>query len=119
MIHTFIFIHHYITGGIHESDLVVCPEGEWADHPESESPHWSAVRWQGLVIALRLPRAFRRAQMVLHLVKPEPDRLELHARSESDRTIGDACWEVRPGDSAFGRTFEEWQALAEGPHEVS
>jgi hypothetical protein len=57
--------------------------------------------------------------MTIYLTKPD-GRVILMARAEGDNgMIGDALWEVRPGESAFGRTHAEWSALPEGRHEVT
>lgn len=41
----------------------------------------------------------------------------LRARAESDGIIGDAQWELEPGQIVFGKTYEEWSALPAGSYE--
>ena len=41
-------------------------------------------------------------------VDKENSVVQLMARAEGDGIIGDFVDEVRPGESAFGRTYDEW-----------
>jgi hypothetical protein len=46
--------------------------------------------------------------------------LILRARFESgDGTVGDLTYEVRPGQTSLGKTYEEWKALPNGPHWIT
>lgn len=56
--------------------------------------------------------------MTVYLTKPK-GRIVLMARAEGDGAIGDLEIEVKPGESAFGRSRDEWAKLPEGPYEVS
>jgi hypothetical protein len=40
----------------------------------------------------------------------------LRVRAEAAGTLGDLTFEVRPGESAFGKGYDEWIALGSGPH---
>jgi hypothetical protein len=50
--------------------------------------------------------------MTIFISRQEPDCVTIFARAESEdgKTIGDAMFQVHPGKSAFGWTFEEWLA---------
>lgn len=54
--------------------------------------------------------------MIVFLARPG-DRVVLQARG-SGGAVGDFAQEVRPGESAFGKTHDEWRALPEGAHEA-
>jgi hypothetical protein len=41
---------------------------------------------------------------------PESGRVVFHARAESPGVLGDLLHEIGPGESAFGKTYAEWQA---------
>jgi hypothetical protein len=47
------------------------------------------------------------------------DTLLLRATAAGGGITGDVAREVRPGGSEFGRTYAEWAALPDGPHEVA
>ncbi len=55
--------------------------------------------------------------MTIYLTKG-PGYVLLQARAEGEGAIGDMTAELHPGDKAFGRTFDEWNALPDGPYEV-
>lgn len=56
--------------------------------------------------------------MVVHITEKQPGRITMRIRAEGPGgMLGDAIVEVRSGESAFGLTFEQWQA-AEGPVEI-
>jgi hypothetical protein len=40
------------------------------------------------------------------------------AKAEGPEAIGDMAIQLRRGQSAFGKTYDEWEALPEGSHEV-
>lgn len=44
-------------------------------------------------------------------------RVILRARAEGPEIIGDAQWELEPGQIVFGKTYEEWSALPAGSYE--
>lgn len=46
-------------------------------------------------------------------------RITLTLRAEGDDTIGDAQFDVLPGRVVFGRSYDEWASLPDGPYEVS
>lgn len=55
--------------------------------------------------------------MKVYLTKG-PAWVLLQARAEGAEAIGDMTTEIRPGESAFGKTYEEWRSLPEGPHQI-
>jgi hypothetical protein len=55
--------------------------------------------------------------VTVFLLKPDA-RVILKARAEGPGAVGDLVIELWPGESAFGRTYYDWRALPEGPHEV-
>jgi len=54
--------------------------------------------------------------MTLYLSKTRR-RIVLQAGAYSGDGIGDLVIWLRPGETALGRTYEEWRALPEGPVE--
>jgi hypothetical protein len=46
---------------------------------------------------------------------PAPDRVVLLVRAEGAGATGDLRLEVRPGESALGRTYAAWRAAGPGP----
>jgi hypothetical protein len=42
----------------------------------------------------------------------------LQARAEGSDAVGDLTLEVRPGQSALGKTYDEWTELGPGAHEI-
>jgi hypothetical protein len=68
----------------------------------------------------------RASRQILRKVRPVTiyltkfnDLVVLMARAEDDESIGDLIVEVKPGESAFGRSYAAWAALPGGPHEVT
>lgn len=55
--------------------------------------------------------------MTVQLARPD-GRVILRLRAEGGGSIGDASFELKPGESAFGRSYAEWAALPEGPYEI-
>lgn len=45
-------------------------------------------------------------------------RIRFLARGESQEVIGDLTQEIGPGQSAFGRSYDEWSKLPAGEHDV-
>ena len=56
--------------------------------------------------------------MTVYLSKPG-GRVVLQARAEGNGAIGDLTIELEPGESAFGRHWDEWDRLPEGAYEVN
>jgi hypothetical protein len=47
------------------------------------------------------------------------DSIMIFARAETARgLIGDLTFEVKPGESALGKSYTEWEALGAGQHTV-
>lgn len=46
------------------------------------------------------------------------DSLIIMVQPNNARQIGNLTFEVKPGESALGRTYDEWLALGEGEHEL-
>ncbi len=40
------------------------------------------------------------------------------ARAEGPGAVGDLVVEIKPGESAFGKAYEEWTALPSGRHDI-
>jgi hypothetical protein len=45
--------------------------------------------------------------------------IEVAIRAEGDGAIGDIFDVIRPGQPFLGRPFDYWQALPDGPHEIT
>jgi len=56
--------------------------------------------------------------MTIHLSKSDK-RVFLMIRAEGPDVIGDARFEVEPGEILFGRTYDEWMALPDGPYDFA
>lgn len=56
--------------------------------------------------------------VTVHLRKSD-GLISLRVRAEGEGALGDAQFDVRPGESMFGKSYDEWAALPDGPHEVS
>jgi len=46
------------------------------------------------------------------------DGVQIRARAESKKAIGDLVRVVKPGETFLGRPYEWWAALKDGEHEV-
>jgi hypothetical protein len=46
------------------------------------------------------------------------DVIEIKARAIGDGIIGDMTHRVRPGQTAMGKTYEEWSKLSPGEHNL-
>jgi hypothetical protein len=55
--------------------------------------------------------------MTVYLTKAST-LIVLQARAESPDALGDLVIELRPGDEALGKTYDEWRALPDGPHQI-
>jgi hypothetical protein len=55
--------------------------------------------------------------VTVYLTK-SPGVITLQARAEGQGAIGDLARDLRPGESAFGKTYEQWAKLPEGAHET-
>ena len=55
--------------------------------------------------------------MTVYLVRSE-GRVTFQARAESAGVLGDVTIELEPGQSVFGKSYEEWASLPDGPYRV-
>lgn len=51
-------------------------------------------------------------------ISKHKDIVTVLARAESPGIIGDAIWEIKPGESAFGRPYEWWANQPIGKVEI-
>lgn len=56
--------------------------------------------------------------MIVHL-RHTADGIEVAIRAEGDSIVGDLFDVIQPGQPFLGRPHAYWQALPDGPHEVT
>lgn len=44
--------------------------------------------------------------------------LTLRVRGESGEAVGDIAIDLRPGEAALGKTYEQWAELGPGAHRI-